>query len=612
MIVDTAEKLENLVALLQICTDGDRPVAWDTETTSLEPRDAKLVGVGCCWGDGPDELAYIPVGHVEGEQLDLETVLGALKPILESAEYPKALQNAKYDRLVLRSQGVELAGVVFDTMLASYVINPDNSHKLSELSLRYLELIAQDYGDLVPKKKTIADVDIPSVAHYCGMDVHGTFRLVAPLRADLAAAPRLQGLFETVELPLEPVLAEMEYRGIRLDVDYLKAFSTRLEGDLAAIEKRAYEQGGGEFNLASPKQLSVLLFETLGLNPKKSRKTKLGYSTDAATLNKLQGDHPIIDDILEHRTLAKLKSTYVDALPALVRQDTERVHTDFNQSVTSTGRLSSSNPNLQNIPIRSAFSRQIRTAFLPERDWLLVSADYSQIELRILAHLSQEPVLVEAYRTNDDVHSLTARLLLDKETVTSAERRVGKIINFGIIYGMGAQRFARDVGVSTKEAKGFIDRFNERYPKVFAYLQRMEQEAIANGYVETIMGRRRYFNFESSAVKRLQGSDPAEIELSKLKLRRYDSGLLRAAANAPIQGSSADIIKLAMVKLQKRLADYQTRLLLQVHDELILEVPPTEWEEIEGLIREEMEGAIQLEVPLKVDIQAGHNWMEAK
>ena len=381
---------------------------------------------------------------------------------------------------------------------------------------------------------------------------------------------------------------------------------------MQAIEQRAYDRAGEEFNLASPKQLSVLLFETLGLNPKKSRKTKLGYSTDAATLTKLQGDHPIIDDILEYRTLAKLKSTYVDALPALVRADTERVHTDFNQSVTSTGRLSSSNPNLQNIPIRSAFSRQIRTAFVPQPGWLLVSADYSQIELRILAHLSQEPVLLEAYNNNDDVHSLTARLLLDKDSVTSEERRIGKLINFGIIYGMGAQRFARDVGVSTKEAKTFIDRFNQRYPNVFEYLQRTEREAIANGYVETIMGRRRYFNFEFDAIKRLRGKDPADIDLSKLKLGRYDAGLLRAAANAPIQGSSADIIKLAMVKLHAKLADYEARLLLQVHDELIFEVPPAEWEELETLVRAEMEGAIALDVPLKVDIQAGQNWMEAK
>nr|WP_017327941.1 DNA polymerase I [Synechococcus sp. PCC 7336] len=611
-IIDTPDKLAELVDRLKTYTDPQTPVAWDTETTSLDPREADLVGIGCCWGGERDDMAYIPVGHSQGQMLDKATVLESLRQVLEGDRYPKSLQNAKYDRLILRNQGIGLNGVVFDTMLASYTLNPETSHKLSELSSRYLGIVAQDYADLVPKGKTIAELDIPAVASYCGMDVYSTFLLVPKLRSQLEASPELKALFETVELPLEPVLAEMEHCGVRIDIAYLKDFSARLETDLAAIEQRAYDRVGSTFNLASPKQLSVLLFETLGLNSKKSRKTKLGYSTDAATLTKLQGEHPIVDDILEYRTLAKLKSTYVDALPALARPDTQRVHTDFNQAVTATGRLSSSNPNLQNIPIRTAFSRQIRAAFLPEAGWLLASADYSQIELRILAHLSQEPVLLEAYRNNDDVHSLTARLLLDKDSVTADERRLGKTINFGVIYGMGAQRFARETGVSSKEAKGFIDRFNQRYPKVFGYLKRMEREAIANGYVETILGRRRYFTFESAALKRLRGQDPAEIDRDTLKLNRFEAGALRAAANAPIQGSSADIIKLAMVKLHRILAGYRARLLLQVHDELVFEIPPEEWDELQAKIQTTMETAIALDVPLKVDIQAGKNWMEAK
>ena len=641
-IINTSEKLAELVKQLQNCTDSAIPVAWDTETSDLEPRDAQLVGIGCCFaptppspssyefrlsGGGTDEggkgesppldveIAYIPIGHKEGNNLDKDTVLEALRPILESANYPKALQNAKFDRLVLRCQGIELAGVVFDTMLASYILNPDTTHNLTELSQKYLGIKPKSYSELVPKGKTIADVSIQAVADYCGMDAYTTFSLVPKLRTELEPVAKLHELLLNVEQPLEPVLAEMEYQGIRIDTAYLQELSQQLEQDLYAIEQKAYEAAGGQFNLGSPKQLSELLFETLGLDRKKSRKIKTGYSTDAATLEKLSGDHPVVDAILEHRTLSKLKSTYVDALPALVRPDTLRVHTDYNQTATSTGRLSSSNPNLQNIPIRTAFSRKIRQAFIPEPGWLLAAADYSQIELRILAHFSQEPVLVETYQNKEDVHTVTARLLFEKETVTPDERRLGKTINFGVIYGMGAQRFAREAGVSATEGKKFIERFNQRYPKVFAYLQKLQREAIAQGYVETILGRRRYFEFNSGTLRSYKGKNPQEIELNKIGVRdQYDAGLLRAAANAPIQGSSADIIKIAMVNVHNLLQDYQekARLLLQVHDELVFEVRPDVWEELQPKIRETMESAVELSVPLMVDIHAGQNWMETK
>ncbi|MEW5858949.1 MAG: DNA polymerase I [Cyanobacteriota bacterium] len=612
-IIDTPEKLTELIKHLQSCTDPDKPVAWDTETDSLEPRDAQLVGIGCCWGIEPSEVAYIPTGHKTGENLDKTDVLEALRPILESADYPKTLQNAKFDRLVLRCQGVNLAGVVFDTMLASYVLNPENSHNLSDLVLRYLELSISNYTEVVPKGKTIADIDIQTVAYYCGMQVYATFQLVLKLREKLEEVPALHRLLREVEQPLEPVLAQMEYVGIRIDPAYLQTLSQELEKDLAAIEQKAYQEAGEKFSLGSPKQLSQILFDKLKLDTKKSRKIQSGYSTDAATLEKLQGDHPLVDAVLEYRTLSKLKSTYVDALPLLIRPDTQRVHTNFNQTGTTTGRLSSSNPNLQNIPIRTAFSRRIRKGFVPETGWLLVAADYSQIELRILAHLSQEPVLIEAYQQNEDIHSVTARLLLEKDTVTSEERRLGKIINFGVIYGMGAQRFAREAGVKATEGRLFIDRFNERYRKVFEYLERVKREAIAHGYVETILGRRRYFNFEGGSLRKLQGSNPDEINLDKLRnLGQADAGSLRAAANAPIQGSSADIIKIAMDKLHKVLQNYQARLLLQVHDELVLEVPPSEWEELQPQIRSTMENAVSLSVPLKVDVRAGQNWMETK
>lgn len=612
-IIDTPAKLSELVNQLQTYTDSTTPVAWDTETTDLEPRDAQLVGIGCCWGEASEEVAYIPIGHKVGSNLDVALVLEALRPILESSNYPKALQNAKFDRLVLHCQGIKLAGVVFDPMLASYLLNPDGSHNLNELALRYLGLTTKSYTELVPKGKTIGDLDIPTVADYCGMDVYTTFGLVSKLRQELEKITALYRLLLEVEQPLEPVLAQMEYNGIRIDQAYLKELSKQLEKDLAAIEEQAYAAAEEKFNLGSPKQLSQLLFDKLKLDRKKSRKIQTGYSTDAATLEKLQGEHPVVDAILEYRTLSKLKSTYVDALPVLVRPDTQRVHTNFNQTGTTTGRLSSSNPNLQNIPIRTAFSRQIRKAFVPEPGWLMVAADYSQIELRILAHLTAEPVLVEAYQQDEDIHTVTARLLFEKEKVTPDERRLAKTINFGVIYGMGAQRFARETGIKASDGKVFIERFNERYPKVFAYLQRMQQEAIAQGYVETILGRRRYFSFTSDRLRKLRNRQPEEINLDNLRgLTAYDSGLLRAAANAPIQGSSADIIKIAMIRLHEVLQNYQARLLLQVHDELVFEVPPNEWEELQTQIRFTMESAMQLSVPLRVDVRAGQNWMDTK
>jgi DNA polymerase-1 len=621
-IIDTPAKLEKLIERLQKYTDAANPVAWDTETTDLEPRDAELVGIGCCWGNALDDMAYIPIGHRDGKNLDRDIVLEQIRPILESDRYPKALQNAKFDRLILRCQGIQLAGVVFDPLLASYVLNPDLDviRNLGVLADRYLKLSTTSYSELVPKGKTIADIDISNVANYCGMDVYVTYQLVAKLRAELDKTPALHKLLLEVEQPLEPVLAEMEYTGIRIDTNYLREFSKQLETDLAGLEEKVYAVAGEKFNLGSPKQLSDILFEQMKLNKKSSRRIKTGYSTDAATLEKLQleDETGIVDAILEYRTLAKLKSTYVDALPALVRPDTQRVHTDFNQTATSTGRLSSSNPNLQNIPIRTAFSRQIRKAFLPESGWLMVAADYSQIELRILAHLTQEPVLVSAYQNNEDIHTVTAKLLFEQETITPEQRRLGKVINFGVIYGMGAQRFARETGMKASDGKIFIEKFNQTYPKVFAYLQGIQKDAIAKGYVETILGRRRYFNFTSDRLRKLLNTKPEEIDLDSIKgLSAYDAGLLRAAANAPIQGSSADIIKIAMVRLHELLQNYQARLLLQVHDELVFEIPPHEWEELQSQIKTTMETALErtevnFSVPLVVDVRAGQNWMETK
>ena len=687
-IIDSLEKLQELVSILKKQQNYQTPVAWDTETTSLEPRDAELVGIGCCWGKNPEDIAYIPTGHKTGKNLDKATVLAALKPILESYDYPKVLQNAKFDRLIFRCQEIKLGGVVFDTMLASYVLNPGAKHSLEEIYIRYLrdvEVNLKSYDNLVSKNQTIADLDIIKVGNYCGAQVFVTFQLVEKLRIELEEADKnqpeklLRKLLLDVEQPLESVLAEMEYQGIRINIDYLKKLSQQLEQDLEIIGKRAYKtvdiqilqeylktefstiepelltnqqklkaaisspilkayisklskeqrqdletiekqinqaQTSDFLNLNSPSQLSELLFDILNQNQKKSRKLKSGYSTDVVVLEKLQEEtehHPIIDQILNHRTLYKLFSTYVEAIPKLVRTDTQRVHTNFNQTQTDTGRLSSSEPNLQNIPIGTEFSRQIRQAFIPKNNWLLVAADYSQIELRILAHLSQEPVLIEAYQNNQDVHTVTAKLLFEKEEITSDERRVGKTINFGVIYGMGAQKLARSVKISVKESKLFLDKYKQQYSQVFQYLERLKKAAITQGYVETILGRRRYFEFESKTLRDLKGKKPEEINLDEFKrLSQNDAQLLRAAANSPIQGSSADIIKIAMVKLHKILPNYQAKLLLQVHDELVFEVAPNESEELQQIIKSTMENAIQLKVPLIVDIQSGQNWMETK
>jgi len=627
-LISSPEALAALVSHLNGCTDPGRPVALDTETTSLNPFQAELVGVGVAWGEGPAELAYIPIGHQAQPaadllsappdapvQLPLDAVLTALAPWLASASHPKALQNAKYDRLILLRHGLPLGGVVMDTLLADYLRDAGDKHGLDAMAERHFGFSPTSYAELVPKGANFASVEIDAAAQYCGMDVHLTWRLAQLLRRELTAmGDALPQLLDQVELPLEPVLALMEATGIRIDTAYLGELSAELKTTLDRLEAEAKAAAGVDFNLASPKQLGELLFDSLGLDRKKSRKTKTGWSTDAAVLEKLEADHPVVPLVLEHRTLSKLKSTYVDALPVLMEPETGRVHTDFNQAVTATGRLSSSNPNLQNIPIRTTFSRRIRKAFLPEAGWSLISADYSQIELRILAHLSGEEVLVEAYRSGDDVHALTARLLLEKDTVTPDERRLGKTINFGVIYGMGAQRFARETGVSQAEAKDFLTKYKQRYPRVFAFLELQERLALSRGYVETILGRRRPFHFDPNGLGRLRGKDPLEIDLEVARRGGMEAQQLRAAANAPIQGSSADIIKLAMVQLHRELqaAQLPARLLLQVHDELVLEAAPEALDAVRTLTRETMERAVTLSVPLVVETGVGPNWMDAK
>ena len=622
-LISTAADLAALMQRLMAITDAATPVALDTETTALNPFQAELVGIGVCWGDEPEALAYIPIGHRPAEdltaeqiqQLPLESVLTALAPWLASGDHPKALQNAKYDRLILLRHGLALEGVVIDTLLADYLRDAAAKHGLEVMAEREFGFSPTAYSDLVGKKQTFADVPIEPASLYCGMDVHVTRRLALRLRGQLEAmGPQMVQLLMQVEQPLEPVLALMEATGIRIDVPYLAELSSEMGSTLERLEADAKQAAGTDFNLGSPKQLGELLFGTLGLDRRKSRRTKTGFSTDATVLEKLENDHPVVPLVLEHRVLSKLKSTYVDALPQLVEAETGRVHTDFNQAVTATGRLSSSNPNLQNIPVRTEYSRRIRKAFLPQEGWTLISADYSQIELRILTHLSGEDVLQEAYRSGDDVHALTARLLLEKDEISSDERRLGKTINFGVIYGMGAQRFARETGVSQAEAKEFLTKYKQRYPRVFAFLELQERLALSRGYVETILGRRRPFHFDRNGLGRLLGKDPLEIDLDVARRGGMEAQQLRAAANAPIQGSSADIIKVAMVQLQAALQSQAlpARLLLQVHDELVLEVEPDALEATRNLVVTTMENAVQLSVPLVAETGVGANWMEAK
>ncbi|MFL2869029.1 MAG: DNA polymerase I [Prochlorococcus marinus] len=624
-IIDNLEELNIFVAQIMKHTDAKKPIAIDTETTSLNPFKAELVGLGFCFGESLKDIVYIPIGHKNKEddlieinqinQLKIEEVIFALQDWFSSNENPKTLQNAKYDRLILLRHGIILNGVVIDTLLADYICDATLKHSLDEIAYREFGFKPKSFSDVVKKGEDFSYVDIKSASIYCGMDVYLTRKLaIIYINRLKETSIKLIKLLKEVEQPLEQVLAEIESTGIIIDTPYLKDLSLELTKKLNTIEKEVYNIAGNEFNLSSPKQLGELLFEKLDLDRKKSRKTKTGWSTDAAVLEKLESDHPIVKMIIEHRTLSKLLNTYVDALPQLIEKETGRVHTDFNQAVTATGRLSSSNPNLQNIPVRTEFSRRIRKAFLPQNDWKLLSADYSQIELRILTHLSGEEVLKNAYLKNEDVHSLTAKILFEKDAIDVDERRIGKTINFGVIYGMGAQRFARSTGVSLIEAKYFLSKFKERYPAVFKFLEYQERLALSQGFVETLLGRRRYFHFNKNGLGRLLGTPPNEIDLTTARRAGMEAQQLRAAANAPIQGSSADIIKVAMIKLHSSLKQtgLAAKILLQVHDELVLEVNPKDLEETKLLVQNTMENAVKLSVPLIVETGVGVNWMEAK
>ncbi|HEX7899309.1 MAG TPA: DNA polymerase I [Planctomycetota bacterium] len=564
----------------------------DLETTSKDPMRARVVGISLCATAG--RSAYIPVGHAYlgvPAQLPLEEVLAAVKPALENPKIRKIGQNATYDALILRRHGVEVAPLAFDTMVGAYLIDPDRGpFNLETLAKKWLGHDKHLFEDLTGKGKnkvTFDQVPVERARDYSGEDADVVLRL-APILEKKVRDDGLGPVLDTLELPLLRVLMELEGNGVKIDTAYFAALSRDFEKKMTATLLDLHRMAGEAFNPDSPKQLQYILFEKLKLDT--GKRTKTGFSTDASVLEALAAEHEFPRKLLEHRTLTKLKGTYIDALPQLVHPDTGRIHTSYNQAVAATGRLSSSDPNLQNIPIRTAEGRQIRRGFVPEPGRVLVSADYSQIELRVLAHMAGDQRLRAAFRDGVDVHAATAKEVFGESGDEARSR--AKAINFGIIYGMGGFGLSRRLGIDTKRAQEYIDLYFARYPGVQAWLAATIEEGRAKGYVKTMFDRRRYVPDLKSANRVLA------------------SAAERVAVNAPIQGTAADLMKIAMIRVSEKLKGSGAPLILQVHDELVLEVPEGRTEEIEALVRAEMEGVHPLSVPLKVDVSRGPNWAD--
>ena len=571
-------------------------VCFDTETTSINPLEAELVGIAFSWEAGKG--FYIPC-PADREQTN--EILEELRPFFEAEHIEKIGQNLKYDIKVLRKYGMKVEGPLFDTMLAHYLINPDMRHNMDVLSETYLNYTPISITALIGKKGkgqlSMRDVPLDQQTEYAVEDADITYQLAQHFRKELVEAKTVE-LFNDIEIPLLKVLADMELEGINLDTDFLKSLSEELDKDIGKLEAKIYEEAGEEFNIASPKQLGEILFEKLKLVDK-PKKTRTGqYSTAEDVLSYLAKDHQIIRDVLEFRGLTKLKSTYVDALPEQVEPATGRVHTDYMQTVAATGRLSSNNPNLQNIPIRTERGRQVRKAFIPrDKDYSLLAADYSQIELRIIAALSEETNMIEAFKKGEDIHASTASKVFDVPLaeVTREQRGNAKTVNFGIIYGVSAFGLSNQTDLSRTEAKELIDTYYKTYPKLRNYISDQIDFAREHGYVQTVMGRRRYLKDINAGNAVVRGA--AE----------------RNAVNAPIQGSAADIIKIAMINIHEKLEEgnFRSKMLLQVHDELVFDVYKPELEDLQQVIKTEMEGAYELAVPLVVDQGLGNNWLEA-
>jgi DNA polymerase I len=599
-------------------------ISFDVETTSLERMTAEIVGL--CLAVRPPVAYYIPVGHVAGEaqvdsgqmnlfagaaerapgQLPLQQVLDAVRPALTNPSIPKVAHNAKFDCMILERFGLPVSPVAFDTMVGEWLTDPATKHKgLKDLARHRLGVEMTDIIELIGKGKaqvTFAQVPIETAAPYGAADADMTLRLLDPIRRELEE----KGLTRLMELEmgLLPVLMAMERAGVRIDGEFFRHMSQDLEASLRKLEQTIHEIAGEPFNINSTQQLSDILFKKLQLPREGLKKISSGhYSTAADVLESLKATDTtgIISAIVEYRELGKLKGTYVDALPQLVNPATGRIHTSFSQTGAITGRLASSNPNLQNIPIRSAIGQQIRRGFVTEPGWVFLSADYSQVELRILAHMSQDQALLDAFRQDQDIHSATAAAVygLPVEEVTKNQRRFAKTVNFGLIYGMGAFRLSRDTDLTLAEAENYIKEYFAKFPGIERYLEQTRLKARTDGYVETLFGRRRYFPVFKSPMT---GGNRQLVQRAE-----------REAVNHPIQGSAADIIKVAMIRLYEQLKDkFQARMLLQVHDELLLEVPESELDSVRPLVIEVMSGAYSLDVPLKVEVETGANWLELK
>jgi DNA polymerase-1 len=574
---------------------AQKVVCFDTETTSLNEMETELIGMSFCYRKG---LAYyIPISE---NQEEAKKTLEIFRPFFEKKDILKIAHNLKFDYKVLKHYGVEVEGAIFDTMIAHYLLNPDGRHGMDYLSEIYLNYKPVSIESLIGKKGknqgTLRDVSLEEQTNYAAEDADVTFQLYEIFAPQLKKEG-VEDLFYNIEMPLMRVLAKMEFAGISLDENWLIQESKDLENDLKNLETKIFELCGEEFNMNSPKQLGEILFEKLKLDPK-AKKTKTGqYATSEDILQKLASKHEIIQYILEYRTYQKLKSTYVDALPNQIDKDTKRVHTNFSQTTAATGRLASLNPNLQNIPIRTLRGQQIRGAFVADEGNKLISADYSQIELRLIAEISGEENMIKAFQNGEDIHASTAAKLfkIPIEEVTKTQRSQAKTVNFGIIYGQGAFALAEQTGLSRTEAKQLIDSYYETYPKLKEFMAEQVAKARKLGYVETILGRKRHLQ---------------DINSNNFVVKGHAE---RNAVNAPIQGSAADIIKLAMIKIQEVLEQehLKTKMLLQVHDELVFEAPENEVETAKKLIKENMENAYKTEVPLLVEVGVGENWLEA-
>lgn len=615
VIVRDDAQLAALVAEL----NGAELIAFDTETTSIDQMSAQLVGISLAVDGGRG--FYVPVGHrVPGEggqsdmfaqpvsaldQLPLEMVIDALRAPLENADIPKTAHNAVYDLMILRRYGINVAPIAFDTMIAEWVSNPISKFLgLKALVAKTLDVQMTEISDLLGKgknQKSMAEVEIEAAAPYAAADAAMTLRIVEPQKGELAEAG-LDSLYTALELPLIPIIGAMQYKGVALDVDYLRAMSSRLQSEIASLEASITEAGGiGKFNIGSPKQLNEVLFKQLELPTDGLKKTKLGFSTDAATLDALKDAHPIVDMIVNYRELSKLKSTNVDALPTLVNASSGRLHTSYNQAGSATGRFSSNNPNLQNIPVRTEQGREVRRAFVAPDGYVLLAVDYSQIELRVMAHISEDETLIAAFHRDLDIHQATAATVngIEPEAVTYEQRNFAKRVNFGLMYGMGAFRLARESELTQAEAAAFIETYFERMPGVKHYIDRTKAFVWQHGYTETLYGRRRIY----PAIK-AKGN------------RRSTAAEERAAINMPIQGTAADILKQSMINLDGRLRQtkYDAAMILQVHDELVLEVNEDQLEAVTALVVETMEAALPdglpLRVPLKANASFGANWRD--